>query len=427
MGLIESIKAVAIRGADALNKLNDPFPPFDRPALPKEPKKLSDLELEFYQDLVGSFWGCDGQVLLHRIPLPTGSPLDTGDQAIWHGVYSAMLALRYRLMYVADKNSTTYDDLVQSVKGMQLHQTIHGELKPRLIRGVADDLKTWQDDASNDSATGHLLGIYATWKWGPPTLQPVCAQLLGGLALELLEHNHSLVGPNGAPTTYGALEQGWKTDPLRISLALAIYAAGATVCRSGAFAKAYSDLFKKYGTLACYPKVKLWWLDNANDTHRAAIHLAILADTTTGAPHDSYRAGLRRVQDMALKDGNVWVLALCAFALQEHHPDIRPLTLKVLSEFTLADKQFNPGRDNYASLHPINGWQYKPVLWNGKYMANQPLPRWAVRAQDFFWQRNLRSLDVGSSGAQADSRLNGGDFLAAYWLARSAGVLNAMD
>jgi hypothetical protein len=219
------------------------------------------------------------------------------------------------------------------------------------------------------------------------------------------------------------LEQGWKSDPLRITLALAIYAVGATLCRIPEFAKAYSDLFEKYKPILAYPKVKLWWVENHNDTHRAAIHLAILADLTTGDARDLYVMGLERIRAMVSKLGNIWVSALCAWGRGLQWRDDRDLALKVLSEFTLADKQYNPGRDNtnYSA-----SW-FKPILWNGVYMANQPLPRWIARSQDFFWQRNLRSLDPGSHGAPADSRLNGGDFLAAYWLSRLMGILSADD
>lgn len=432
MGLVESLKSAAICGADWVNKLNDPFDHFTRPAIPKVSKRLWDLESEFYQDLVGNFWGCQGQVLLHRIPLPVGSPLDTGDQAIWHGVNTAILALRYHLQD-AVQQTDTYGYLVSAVKGLLLHQTAHGEAQPRLIRGVSDDLKTWQDDASNDSATGHLLGIYFVWKYGPPSLQPVCGVLAAGLATELLTHGHALVKADGTPTTYGALEQGWKTDPLRISLALAIYAVAATICKAKPFMDAYSKLYSKYHALAIYPKVKLWWLENQNDTHRAAIHLAILADLTTGKPNEEYVRGLTRIQEMAEKLGNVWVNALCQFG--RGGPFLgrgeKEIALKVLSEFTLKDKMFNDGLDNYLLYQTapgtFPGWRFKPVRWNGKWMANQPLPRWAVRSQDFFWQRNLRSLDPGSNGAVADSRLNGGDFLAAYWLSRLTGILSADD
>lgn len=429
MGLIESIKAAAIRVTDSLNRINDPFDDFTRPALQKEQKKLWELESEFYADLMENFWGCSNQVILHRRPLPAGSPLDMGDQAIWHGVYTATLALRYHMQCQADGTEDPLGHLVDAVKGLQLHQNFHGEDKPRLIRGVSDDLRDFQDDASNDSASGHLLGIYFGWKFGPASMRPLFEKLADGLGSELLDHKNCLVGPTVAPTTYGALEQGWKTDPLRITLALAIYAVAGTITGRQEFFDAYAKLFVKYEAIVRYPKVKLWWLENQNDTHRAAIHLAILADLTTGDQRQCYVRGLERIRRMVAKLGNVWVNALCAFGGYGWAPDNRDHALKVLSEFTLKDKQFNDGRDNYEILKrtpaPWDG--YKSILWNGTWMANQPLPRWMARSQDFFWQRNLRSLDPGSAGAQPDSRLNGGDFLAAYWLSRLTGTISAQD
>ncbi len=419
MGFISIAKAFAIRASDKLNELHDYRAPFTRQAMPKENKKLWEIEKEFFEDLVNNFWICDGQVLASRLPLPIGSPVDTGDQALWHGIYTGMLALRWRWQ----RDPATYGHLIEAVKGLRLHQNAHGEPVPRLIRGVSDDLKTWEDDASNDSATGHLFGIFATWKWGPEALRPVCEVLARGLAAELLAHQCSLVNADGRATTYGALDQGWKTDPLRISLAMAIYAVGATLCKEPAFIQAYEDLWRKYKALAPYPKVKLWWLDNHNDAHRAAIHLAILSDLTSGEVRLEYVKGLGRIRRMVDADGNIWVNALCDFGGYGWGPDNRDDAMKVLSEFTLKDKQFNEGRDGRKSplLKACGG----ETVWNGKWVSRQPLPRWATRAQDFVWQRNLHSLDAGSDGASADSRLNGGDFLAAYWLSRLTGILSA--
>lgn len=429
MGLIESLKAAAIRTTDLLNKFNDPFDNFTRPALPKEIKKLSEFEKEFYDDLMQNFWVCDGQVLAHRLPLPIGSPLDMGDQAIWHGVYTAMLALRFWQLRDSETSKYLYD----AAQGLTLHQTIHGEPSPRLIRGISDDCKTWQDDASNDSATGHLLGIYLGWKLGPETMRPVFAKLSEGLALELLNHGDCLVGPTGLPTTYGALVDGWRSDPLRVTLALAIYAVAACTTNTFGYEKEFHAIFDKYKAILAYPKVKLWWKENYNDTHRAAIHLAILADLTQGEQRDLFRDGLARIRNMVRKDGNIWVNALCAWGLgyQNGAADDRELALKVLSEFSLEQKKFNGGVDNSIGRTTISTygaeWSWTNVLWNGTWMADQPLPRWVVRSQDFFWQRNLRSLDVGSSGIPPDSRLNCGDWLCAYWLCRATGILTDQD
>jgi hypothetical protein len=432
--MIEKLKAAGLGLTDILNRLNDPFDDFDRPPFPKDPKKLGDLEVDFYSDLINNFWVCDGQVLASRLPLPLGSEIDMGDQAIWHGVYTAMLALRYSALSPSVEvvsNQDSYAEIIQAAKGLQLHQTGHNEPKPRLVRGFSNDLKEFKDDASNDSACGHLLGIYFGWKFGPPTLRPVFEQLAGGLAAELHNHEDSLVGPDGKATTYGALVQGWRTDPLRLTLALAIYAVAATLCREKTFIQDYERLFRRYKAIIPYAKARLWWYEKFPDTHRAAIQLAILSDLTDGEPRECYRNGLRRVLGMTLKDGNLWGSALCAFGLSFAPAALRPQALKVLSEFSPKEKQFNIGRDNSTPEADRRIREMIPnfsrVLWNGVYMANEPLPRWMVRTQDFFWQRNLRSLDPGDEHAPVDSRLNGGDFLAAYWLLRHLGVLTPND
>lgn len=414
MNLFNSIKVLGINLLDIGNKIYSPYDAFTRPAMPKEQKKLSELECEFYQDLVTNFWGCNHQVLLHRIPLPQGSPLDMGDQAIWHGFNTGILALRSHVM--ANANSM---DILDVVKGLKLHQTIHTEVKPRLIRGVDEYCKTWQDDASNDSATGHLFGIYLGWKFGPEPLRPLFAELALGLAEELREHHHALVRSDGTPTPYGALEQGWLTDPLRISLALAIYAVASKIA-SPSFQLSYDALYKKYAAIVSYPKVTFLWKDNPNDTHRAAAHLAILSDLTKQL---RYRQGLDRIRDMVEKDGNIWVNALCAWGIGSSRQNDRPMALKVLSEFTLVDKQFNQGKANY----PVTPYDIKAVKVDGTWRSKQPLPRHAVRSQDFFWQRNLHSIDVGSAGQPADSRLNGADYIGAYWLSRYTNILNIDD
>lgn len=424
MNFLSSLKVIAIKLADKIDRNRDPFDDFTRPALPKETKKLYEFEKEFFDDLNGNFWRCNNSVLVHRIPLDVWGPdpkkelstLDLGDQALWHGIYTAMLCMRYKLTGKGE------DLLIRAAQGLLLHQTAHGEKEPRLIRGVSDDIKTWQDDCSNDSATGHLFGMYSLFKWGPESVQPMCKMLASGLATEILTHSHALVNLSGRPTTYGALEQGWKTDPLRISLALAIYATASAITKSNHFEKAYLDLVRRYRNLACYAKVKFWGLDNYNDTHRAAIHLMILADLTGDA---SYKEGLSRLRQMVAKDGNVWVNALCG---SSDGQEDRNQAMKVLSEFTLSDKQYNAGLDNSETQYfTVKGYGFHRILSQGTWMANQPLPRWAVRSQEFFWQRNLRSLDVGSHGAIADSRLNGGDWLSAYWASRMSRSITAND
>lgn len=423
MSFTTKAMVVGLRLVDLLDRQRQPWDAFTRPALPPAQKTLKQLETEFFDDLMANFWVCKKKIIASRLPLPIGSTVDTGDQALWHGIYTGVLALRYHLQ----PDTQTEGYLINASEGMRLHQTIQGELKPRLIRGVSDDLATWQDDASNDSATGHLFGIYFGWKYGPASLRPMFARLADGLAQELASHHHSLVRADGKPTTYGALEQGWVTSPLRITLALAIYAVAYQLTSDTTYWDIAASLMERYRSLIPYAKVRLRWQENYNDTHRAAIHLALLANNLPGLAFDKCLEGFERTRSMVREDGNVWVNALCTWGGRGEMGE-RSVALKVLSEFSLSDKQYNYGIDRYATPPAASDQlQFKPVLWNGTWMANQPLPRWLVRPQDFFWQRNLRSLDVGSNKADADSRLNGGDFLAAYWLCRLNGTLTEGD
>lgn len=422
MSLFSSLFAALIPVVDKLDSLYSPYQPFTRPAFPKDTRPLSQMEKDFFKDLNENFWVCDNQVLSYRLPLPLGSPIDTGDQALWGGIYAGMLAIRY---YLTGEGAELCE---RASKGLLLHQTIHKENSPRLIRGVSNDLKTWQDDCSNDSATGHLLGIYFLWKFGPPESRPVCGLLASGLAVEILGHKHSLVDSKGFPTTYGALVNGIKTDPLRLTLGLAIYLVAYEITGSPAFRHAFYTLYEKYSPLVPYPKVKLWGMNNNNDTHRAAIHLMLISMLTTDAKiKEDCRKGLVRLRNLVAKDANVWVNALCSYGIKNNtffQEDLRVAKI-VLSEFTLSDKMFNEGRDNYATPPETPGWKWKPVKWEGTYRAPQPLSRHMVRSQDFFWQRNLFSLDVGSNGGPADSRHNMGDWLCAYWLCRLNGTISS--
>lgn len=414
---ITKLKIFLIKLADIINLLWDPFDSFTRPAMPKENKTLKQLETEFFQDLITNFWGCQEKVLLHRIVLDKRLGLDMGDQALWHGIYTGMLALRYRM------TGEGKEYIAKCLEGLLLHQTVHGD-KPRLIRGMNEDLSIWQDDASNDTLTGHLFGIYAVWKWGPIEFRDKCRKPIMYLADELLDNQHSLIKTDGTPTTYGQLESGWKTDPLRISLVMAVYTAALGICGGDRFSKAYIELKEKYEKLIRYAKVRVLWKDNPNDTHRAAIHLALLADRINNP--EAFK-GLERIRRITRKEANPWVMALCCWGLSNNRHADRAEVIKVLSEFILTSKMFNPGLDNYPLSKQYKDIGLKTYKWGGVFRSSQPLPRHAVRSQDFFWQRNTRSLDVGSGNLPADSRHNGGDFLCAYWLCRYLGILNESD
>lgn len=400
--MLSWLKAKAIQATDWINAHHDPFDDFTRPPQPKYLVPLHELAEVFENDLYENFLIEGGRIVNYRIPLPLGSPLDLGDQSLWHGIASGTEALSGR------------ERCEMVLKGLKRQQP-----DGHLIRGL--DLNRIQQDASNDQASGHLFGLYAMWKWGPRKLRDECSLILDQWADQILFHDHAMTNMDGDVTTYGQLVNGWKTDPLRLSLCLAIYSAAMVMTGANRYRLAYNELYSKYRALLPYPKVKLLWLDTLYDTHRAAIHLAILSDIHFGLRGEPYRDGLVRLRNMVRKQGNIWVNALCAWGLGIQHVDDRPLALKVLSEFTLEDKQYNGGRAN--SDDPV----IKKTTWNGEWVSRQPLPRWKVSAQDFFWQRSLYAIDFRQASSPPDSRYNGLDFLAAYRLSLKTGILNECD
>lgn len=401
MGLINSLKVAAIKAADFVNAHHDPFEPFTRPAQPKFPETLATKAALFEKDLA-DFAIRGGTIYQYRIPIPVGSPLDLGDQALHHGLATAMWAFK-----------GDYEKIAFFLVGLRDQQP-----NGRLIRGI-DEKGNTMEDASNDQATGHLLGLWAAWFYGNPAQRIMASTLTDIWTSNVLANGHALVNPDGKPTTYGALIQGWRTDPLRLTLCLAIYCVAYAMTGNTKYRTAYQEIGTKYLDLIPYPKVKFLWWDTNYDTHRAAIHLMLLAKH--GPFSIEARDGLLRLRFLVSKEGNIWINALCAMGLEEKTLDDREMALKVLSEFTLADKQYNTGKVNSDDAN------VEKTIWNDEWVSRQPLPRWRVSAQDNFWTRNLYAIDFRNQGDPADSRYNGMDFLTAYYLCRKLGILNEND
>jgi hypothetical protein len=156
-------------------------------------------------------------------------------------------------------------------------------------------------------------------------------------------------------------------------------------------------------------------LGKSYDTHRAAIHLAILNDLDPSCSY--YKEGLKRMLPAATREGNIWVMLLCDWSgLTVDHSIIK----KVLSEFGVPERmRGNVERLNSKEEALWNSRGVKFKKWNGELQATQPLPRWTCGSQDFYFQRNLRSVDnwAGHTGP-ADTFHSGLDYLLCYYFAR---------
>lgn len=440
MSLVSSIKTMAARAADLYSYQANPWDVFDRPALPKTHRTLKERETECFSDLQ-SFWFFS-ELLVHRIPLGEKPPiLDMGDQATWQGFYVAMLCLKYSRA----KSDSLALQIANGLTGMYQHQWFHGEGKARLIRGYdRAQRNSWQDDASNDTCTGHFVGLYFAIKFGPAEVQGRALQLLAGLTAELIENNYCLIKADKTPTTYGKLINGVLTDPMQMTLALAIMTVASVYKLHPKADAARAEILEKYGEMIPYPKMVLGTWENWNDDHRAAAHLCILRmeDTSVYGQMMTYR-GLTRLWKICADRGNVWVNALIALGLGPSmsvfmKTEMRRQALLVLGEFELEDKR-NDTEVDYRGNFDGHTWAGFPVksrrddgstTWTPRIItigtnqrSTEPLPLWISGKQDFVWQRHRYSACDWVYQKDPTQRFNGADYLAAYHASIAAGIL----
>lgn len=387
--------------ADLINAVFDPFEEFTRPVCPKYPEALEVKAEKFEAHMTERFFDGAHSLWLHtRTPGDYHTLRDVGDQALWQGVYTAMWAI---------KHSVTGDPIDGArcdagLTGMMWHQW-----KDRLIRGIYwenDELKT-MEDASNDSATGHLMGAYFAWRYGMAASRGTAVDLLDGLAMELLTHDCSLVNPDGKPTTYGRLVQGHLTDPLRLLLCLAVFKAAHRATGYYPYVKKYSELSRRFFAILPYGNLRILWKGQSSQPMRAAIIYSILCDLEQDHDlHRQYLRGLMRTWKMERKSANPTVYYLMRRQMLLDPADLA-LAKKHLHEMTLEDKQFNVERINSNSV-PTFKW--------GKYRrARQPLPRWKLGSQDYFDSRTAYAVDDWVGNKVGDTEHNGADFLLPYW------------
>lgn len=404
-------KVGAIWGLDTINRIWSPFDSFTRPFTPKRTELLYVKAAQFESALTRFFH--DGMVYDSTLSWGTNYD-DVGDEALWHGITVAMWCIKYSVT----KSPADLEQIRSGMVGLDLHQTAHGEPVRRLIRGVQDPLNpkgSFIDDVSNDGATGHILGIYYAWKHGDADIKQKAAVLARGIADELLNNNYCLVGPTGASTTYGKLISGLTTNPMALTLCLAILKVASAITADAKYETAYNEVLNTYGSakLYNYPKVSFLSFNNWNDDHRAAIHLSILADFD-----DRFTKGLKRIWKLNKESGNAWVAYLCGKHFNIPAADLIPCTTR-LNEFYIEDEN-NVQKIN--STNPAVGGlgikfkKYAP-LWfmKGKMVASQPLPLWWTGSQDFRWQRCPFSIDDWIGNTTPSQTFFGVDFLIAYW------------
>ena len=400
-------KVGAVWLADLVNWVGDPYQEFDRPEDLKYHEWLHEKAAKFEKDFL-DFRTHKWKIWSYKLPV------DPGDQCLWQGVYTALWALKYSVT----KDMMDHAFMLACMGGLIRHQMPTNETAKRLVRGWHEDW-TYQDDASNDQATGHLLGIYFLWKYGDLAARASAKDLIVGLADELAVHDNKLVNADGTPTKHGKLENGYLTDPLNLTLCLAIYKAAHEMTGEQLYSVRYESLVGRYSPLIPYANVRLLWWEKTHHAHRAAIHYSILCDLERDhGLYQRYLRGLLRTWRMERKSANPWIYYLVRrIAVVE--PEALEKVKKHLKEFTLEDKQYNVER--------INSTDVETFKWGRHKRCRQPLPRWRVGSQDFFWQRHLYSADDWVGNGAGNVRHNGGDFLVAYWGLRSLRLIGETE
>jgi hypothetical protein len=380
MPVVNWIKVGAICGTDLINKVYDPFelpPAYDPISYP------ATLEPLFYADLEARFMQSSGE-FFYQIPRPT----DAGDTALFQGLVTGM-----KILKGADVTKQ-----VDFLKQLFLNGT--------LIRGYyADQIGDPNDTTSNDSATGMLFFFYVALRWGSDDVRGKAGALLRTWVNNLRAHAWALVNLHGNPTKYGQLEDGIKTDPLRMTLLLAILSVA--MAYDPSFNQDYADLYNRYRPILAYPKVKLLWWDTDYDTHRAAIHLHVLYWMTKD---EVYARGLRRIWRIVEKTQNAWVYTLCASAMEK--PD-GSFIRRALSTFDFNRRQLG----TLESLNP----DVPSVKWGSNVRCKYALPFYKRGSQEFFWQRSMFSKDEWVGNTWGGVYHSGLDFLICGWLANRLG------
>lgn len=387
MPIVNYAKVGAIWATDLINKVYNPFK--EAPDYTPE-SHVPNLETLAIADLEARFMTDEGEFLYQR-----PRPADAGDTALFQGICTGMKIMRNGL--IARE--------INFINKLFVNGT--------LIRGYRND-GTPNDTTSNDAATGMLFFFYCALWYGDSSTRSQAGALLRLWLNNMYAHNWSLVDLQGKPTTYGVLDNGVMTDPLRITLLLGILSVG--MAYDETWAIEYAKLYEKYKPLLKYPKVKLLWWDTDYDTHRAAIHLHVLYMMTRD---DVYRDGLRRIWRITSKENNAWVYTLCSIAMEQ--PD-GAYVGRVLSTASFNQRQLG----NVETINDVPSVNWPPKLPFGltkpKVRSQVALPLHKRGSQEFVWQRNMFSKNEWVGNKTADVYHSMLDILVCGWLASRLGL-----
>lgn len=197
------------------------------------------------------------------------------DDCLWHGITTATYAIKY---------SVTRDMLdLESLE--------------RCVLGLARCC-FW----TVDQASGRLVGTYFLWKYGNISHRKIAKSLIVQLADKLAINDNKLSEK---------LENGYLTNPLNLTLCLAIYKVAYEFTDEPWYLARYDRLVEKYESLIPYANLGRPWSENKRLAHMAAMHYSILCDLETDHDlHRKYLGGLLRTWKMERTTVAPWIYFL---------------------------------------------------------------------------------------------------------------------
>jgi hypothetical protein len=414
------IKQLGIGVVDLVNNALDPYDDFTRPFLPPDSNiRLRAKAERFVVQLMVDFKGYGGLFLYNR-PAAGDTTADYGDQAVHHGLATAALAFGHAVEQV---DADDVHGAAAAIGNLFWHE--------KLIRGVdpigpADVPHLFADDASNDTATGALCGIYFAARYGATDSGCEGIENIRKLADELIANGYALVRQDGTPTTYGRLINGVLTDPQRASLALAIFRAAASMTGAPIYHQHFAKLNKAYGALLRFADFKFLDLTKSYEPHRSAIHLHILGLEAQGDSDLVARVagGLARIWKLHRKQRDPWIAALVNrfWRIPDHEmADV----VRRLHEYPVDGKPAPSEKINSADAGYWKDRGVKFIKVGDNLRSSQPLPYHRLPAQDFWPQRHPYMCDGFAGARDTFVRHNAADFLAPYFLLRLQKVIGA--
>ncbi|MBI4577816.1 MAG: hypothetical protein HY722_16265 [Planctomycetes bacterium] len=393
----------------------------------------------FEERLARRFLSSEG-VLIYRRPSAApdalaGAPYgDLADAAAWTGALLAAEAYRAGLRGDPEALGRVGHVLsgvecllaVTGVRGL-LARTVDPAPHPgaEWHRGAAPhEGLWWRGDVSRDQYAGVVFGLGAVLETvGDPALRARAGEAAAAMADHLLDHGLAIVDVDGERTTHGDLRGRILGLPIGVNALIDL--AVLRVAWEGTGREPYRRAYRR---LVCrgYPRIA-WWMkvqafgrtNPSNDVmgfHALAVLLPREEDPEV---RGDYGAALERAWSFVGEEGNALFAAVYVAARGLDAARAAASARETLRLFPLDRRAFEVDLRGARDI-PRSFWRDR----KGEAQASVALPVNLRGASSYQWKSSPYALRA-APGARGELEYSGVDYLAAYWLARRAGVVDA--